>query len=238
MLMEERGYGKEAAADPFANASVEEQRRTPSPSTTKADTDKGCKASVVCTGAGGTICACAPGIGMRAFQFDHVFEGHATQHTVYCTTVAPAVQDVMNGIDACCIVFGQTGSGKTHTMFGDGKGDGGMAQRACEEVMSALQPSGSVSVSYVEIFGDTVHDLLADGNTVGQNQAAAQRWVLDGYAMHGVSSLDDLLDMLQQGEGFKRRAATAMNERSSRAHTLLILSVKQPVFGKVVESML
>ena len=40
-------------------------------------------------------------------------------------------------------------------------------------------------------------------------------------------SLQEVLSLLDQGDQQKRRAATAMNERSSRAHSLFILSLRQ-----------
>jgi len=42
-----------------------------------------------------------------------------------------------------------------------------------------------------------------------------------------VESLDDVKLALRTGDACKRRAATAMNERSTRAHNIFILSLKQ-----------
>ena len=39
--------------------------------------------------------------------------------------------------------------------------------------------------------------------------------------------MEDVERLLQEGDLSKRRAATAMNERSTRAHTLLILNLTQ-----------
>ena len=57
-------------------------------------------------------------------------------------------------------------------------------------------------------------------------QVSAQRYVLTGEARHPVESLADLQAALKTGDEQKRRAATAMNERSSRAHSLFILSLR------------
>ena len=40
-------------------------------------------------------------------------------------------------------------------------------------------------------------------------------------------SVQDVADLLALGEQQKRRAATAMNDRSSRAHSIFIMSLKQ-----------
>jgi hypothetical protein len=57
--------------------------------------------------------------------------------------------------------------------------------------------------------------------------AAAVRAVLDGATRVVVADCAQMEALLQQGERAKRRAATAMNERSSRAHALLTLTLTQ-----------
>ena len=67
------------------------------------------------------------------------------------------------------------------------------AFRALEEAVAAVEwrrrwlaERGAVSdaigltLSYVEVFGDEVTDLLKAGRRVGQNKVAAQRYVLEG----------------------------------------------------------
>ena len=48
-----------------------------------------------------------------------------------------------------------------------------------------------------------------------------------GATSRTLHSLADGLEMLREGEVRKTRAATAMNERSSRAHTMVIVKVTQ-----------
>jgi len=79
----------------------------------------------------------------------------------------------------------------------------------------------------VQIFGNKVTDLLKKRRPCGRNRAAAQRYVLDGAAEVKMRNLDDLNNILDEGEKYKKKAATAMDEHSSRAHTLVILTLKQ-----------
>eukprot|EP00958_Prasinococcus_capsulatus_P030136 scaffold7946_cov403-Prasinococcus_capsulatus_cf.AAC.8 len=53
----------------------------------------------------------------------------------------------------------------------------------------------------------------------------ASRYVLDGRAQVEVASHAEIQDLISKGNAIKRRAATAMNDRSSRAHTLLFLTL-------------
>jgi len=202
-----------------------------------------------------------PTKGLREFSFDRVLPDLASQDTTYDTCARPLVANFINGFNSTCLAYGQTGSGKSHTMFGphdpskvllsfeDYSSDWGIIPRACCEVFQALDYRkanvkvgihASVSMSYIEIYGDSVSDLLRERKPCGHSKVAAQRYVLDGEAEKHVASFEDALALLNQGEQQKRTASTAMNERSSRAHTLLILTLKQKVdsSGEVVTSRL
>lgn len=112
----------------------------------------------------------------------------------------------------------------------------GIVPRSCTELFNALEYrrenlgidlKAEVSVSYIEIYGNEVGDLLKKGHACGQSKVAAQRYVLDGSSEVAVTSLKDVMELLDRGEKQKRRAATAINERSSRAHTLFIVTLRQ-----------
>ena len=119
-------------------------------------------------------------------------------------------------------------------IYGTNKEGKGIVPRACEEIFSALQQRtilngihSEVSVSYVEVFGDEVSDLLKNGARCGHSKVASQQYVLSGAAERVTTSMDDVAEVLRIGEAQKRRAATAMNDRSSRAHSLFIMTLKQ-----------
>jgi len=112
----------------------------------------------------------------------------------------------------------------------------GLVPRAVKEIFDALEYrkkhlaldiDARVSLSYIEIYGDEISDLLKKGATCGQSRVAAQRYVLDGSSAVPVESLYETLQLLDEGEKQKRKAATAMNARSSRAHTLFIVTLCQ-----------
>ncbi|GMH63872.1 hypothetical protein TrST_g9268 [Triparma strigata] len=191
-----------------------------------------------------------PTKGLREFEFDSVLPDKSSQGTVYESSARRLVSDFINGFNGTILVYGQTGSGKTHTMFGPDDdavfGDHskpatsrqmrGIIPRACAEVLDALEfrstqlnlkMTASLSVSYVEIYGNQVNDLLNGGAPCGHSKVAAQRFVLDGAAENPITCLADVQRVLRIGEEGKRRAATAMNERSSRAHCLFIISLDQ-----------
>ena len=170
-------------------------------------------------------------------------------------------------------------------------------QRACEEIFQASEErqklgiESKLSVSYVEVYGNEVTDLLKNGERVGHNKVSSQRYVCDiellldctikyifiytcqsyihsslcawhslffffsiflaifekhlpnitilktltkcleqqvlsGQAKQVVTNLDDIYQALSTGDVQKRRAATAMNDRSSRAHSLFVVTME------------
>lgn len=190
----------------------------------------------------GRVVMITPDVGLREFSFNGVLPGNVSQKHTYDVSTKRLVVDMLNGFNATAIVYGQTGSGKTYSMFGrddaaifgsnqEGKG---IIPRACEEILTAMKQRKEVnnidsvlSLSYIEIYGDQVSDLLRFGARCGQSKVAAQRFVLNGAAEKVVTSMEEIFELLQVGEQQKRRAATAMNDRSTRAHSLFILTLKQ-----------
>lgn len=184
----------------------------------------------------------APDVGLREFTFNGLLTNTSKQIKAYETVARKLVMDLMNGFNATCLMYGQTGSGKSYTMFGpddaaiygDNAQDRGIVPRACLEIFDAVESrerdfgiNSSIGVSYVEVFGDQVSDLLRYGARCGQSKVSSQRFVLSGAAEQPISTMKDVERVLKVGEAQKRRAATAMNLRSTRAHAIFILSLTQ-----------
>ena len=112
----------------------------------------------------------------------------------------------------------------------------GIVPRSCHEILKAVkfreenlnfQIDTEIAISYIEIYGDSVTDLLREGKSCGNKSLIAQRYVLDGSSEVKIASMSDVLKLLNDGEKQKRKAATAMNQRSSRAHSVFIVRMKQ-----------
>ena len=59
-----------------------------------------------------------------------------------------------------------------------------------------------------------------------ENTKCLEQQVLSGQAKQVVTNLDDIYQALSTGDVQKRRAATAMNDRSSRAHSLFVVTME------------
>ena len=101
-----------------------------------------------------------------SWRFDAVLH-NASQETVYTEQVAPIVQSVLTGYNGTVMCYGQTGAGKTFTQIGSMESyhNRGITPRAVAEIFTYVQEhpqvDASVSVSYVEIYNDTLLDLFS-----------------------------------------------------------------------------
>ncbi|OWM65143.1 kinesin-like protein KIN-14P [Punica granatum] len=175
--------------------------------------------------------------GHRMFKFNKVFGPTATQANVY-SDIQPFVRSVLDGYNVCIFAYGQTGSGKTYTMTGPNmasKDTWGVNYRALNDLFQISQTRSNVikyevMVQMVEIYNEQVRDLLSsDGSqkklgilTATQSSGLA----VPDASMHSVRATSDVLDLMDSG--FKNRAvgATALNERSSRSHSILTIHVR------------
>mmetsp|Transcript_35521 Transcript_35521/g.81347 ORF Transcript_35521/g.81347 Transcript_35521/m.81347 type:complete len:762 (+) Transcript_35521:60-2345(+) len=203
----------------------------------------------VAPGTSGSVLTVSPGVGIRKWVFDHMFDEHSKQSQVYERCGLNLAVNFVNGQSASLIVFGQTGSGKTHTMFGSpGGGGDGVVTRVAAEVLTAVEARRAagfevnLGASYVEVFGNEVSNLLGAqiGQNRGHNQRMGHRYVLEGQCEEAVPNREVFEELLARGAERKRKAATAMNERSTRAHTLLIFRLRQQASSQeqVKESLL
>jgi hypothetical protein len=182
-----------------------------------------------------------PDAGLRDFSFDVVLPPNINQKNTYDVAMKRLVIDFMNGFNGTALVYGQTGSGKSYTLvgkeekslYGRESHGNGIVPRCCEEILTAMQKRKGVngidailSISYVEIHGDFIIDLLKGGQRC-ICKASSQRFILTGAVQQHVESMKDISDLLTLGGQTRRKAFTTMKDRSARAHTVLILNLHQ-----------
>ncbi|KAJ0047572.1 hypothetical protein Pint_16480 [Pistacia integerrima] len=162
--------------------------------------------------------------GQRMFKFNKVYGPVATQVEVF-SDIQPLVRSVLDGYCVCIFAYGQTGSGKTYTMSGPngaGEEDWGVNLRALHDLFNISQKRSSsinyeIGVQMVEIYNEQVRDLLSsDANGVAVPDAS----------MHPVRSTKDVTELIDIGLKNRAVGATALNERSSRSHSVVTIHVR------------
>ncbi|KAM5326729.1 kinesin-like protein KIFC1 isoform 1-T1 [Glossophaga mutica] len=182
------------------------------------------------------------------FSFDRVFPPGSGQDEVF-EEIAMLVQSALDGYPVCIFAYGQTGSGKTFTMEGGPGGDPqveGLIPRALRHLFSVAQELSSQGwtysfvASYVEIYNETVRDLLATGTRKGQGGDCEIRRVGPGSEELTVTNaryvpvscekeVEALLHLARQNRAVAR---TAQNERSSRSHSVFQLQISGEHAGR------
>ncbi|XP_047942681.1 kinesin-like protein KIN-14C [Salvia hispanica] len=174
--------------------------------------------------------------GRRSFRFDKVYGLSSTQAQVFADT-QPLIQSVLDGFNVCIFAYGQTGSGKTYTMTGpDGASEDewGVNYRALKNLFTITQDRGTifkyeVSVQMVEIYNEQVRDLLSnDGQkklgilTSSQPNGLA----VPDANIQQVNTSEEVMKLMDIGLQNRAKSATAMNERSSRSHSIVSIHTR------------
>ncbi|KAL6609625.1 hypothetical protein ACP70R_039594 [Stipagrostis hirtigluma subsp. patula] len=168
--------------------------------------------------------------GHRMFKFNKVFSPFASQADVF-SDIQPLIRSVLDGFNVCIFAYGQTGSGKTYTMSGPStsKQDWGVNYRALNDLFDISLSrrnafSYEVGVQMVEIYNEQVRDLLS--NDIAQKRSQPNGLVVPDASLHPVKSTSDVLDLMEIGQANRAVGSTALNERSSRSHSILTVHVR------------
>lgn len=170
------------------------------------------------------------------FTFDHVYSHETSQEVIYRTTAREAVLSTLDGYNNTILAYGQTGTGKTYTTEGwcESVEFRGILPRMVEEVFSFVanaQKSGgffTVRISYLQIYNEIVSDLLNPEQTHLMIREDKKRGVFcPGLSEWEVRSLQHVISLIRKGSANRARAATRLNDESSRSHALFTLIVEQ-----------
>ncbi|XP_010319179.1 kinesin-like protein KIN-14L [Solanum lycopersicum] len=188
--------------------------------------------------------------GRKIFQFNRVFGTSATQEDVFRDT-KPLVRSVMDGYNVCIFAYGQTGSGKTYTMSGPGGGstkEFGINQLALNDLFVLSDErkdimSYKIHVQMVEIYNEQIHDLLADDSLLTKLEIrscmSGNGLPLPDASMHLVNCATDVIALMKLGDLNRAVGCTAMNNRSSRSHSVLTVHVHgEDTSGNIIRSCL
>lgn len=175
--------------------------------------------------------------GQRMFKFNKVFGPDATQAEVFSDT-QPLIRSVLDGYNVCIFAYGQTGSGKTYTMSGPSgphEEDWGVNYRALNDLFNLSQNRRSsimyeVAVQMVEIYNEQVRDLLTNDGSQRKlgimSTSQPNGLAVPDASMHPVTSTEDVLELMDIGLKNRAIGATALNERSSRSHSVVTVHVR------------
>jgi len=100
------------------------------------------------------------------YAFDRALGPEVTQSQTFDASSSGLVGSILAGHNACCFAYGATGSGKTFTMTGSDE-QPGLVTRTLDALFDAARATGDeyvVTCQYVEIYNETIKDLLCPSN--------------------------------------------------------------------------
>lgn len=167
------------------------------------------------------------------FKFDKVFSPSASNHDVFLE-VSQLVQSALDGFNVCIFAYGQTGSGKTHTM----SGPGGVIPETINLIFQQTSELGDKGWDYemtgqfIEIYNENLNDLLGSASEMDSKKLEIRHDIKsESTAILGVepvplSSSDQVSHLLRKSDKNRMVAATKANERSSRSHSVFIITLR------------
>jgi hypothetical protein len=171
------------------------------------------------------------------FSFDKVFGSGCRQEEVF-EEVSGLVQSALDGYKVCLFAYGQTGSGKTFTMQGMPEPRlWGIIPRSLSKVfesssrMASQGWSWSLEASFLEVYNESLRDLLREGSDAQASSLAIQHCDLWGTVVANASrvavdSMDQITRLMAKAAKQRAVGSTDMNAQSSRSHSIFALYLR------------
>ncbi|CAB4435421.1 unnamed protein product [Rhizophagus irregularis] len=160
---------------------------------------------------------------MAEYFFDEAFTG-SDNKILFEKGVRDTIRSTMEGYNGTVFAYGQTSSGKTFTMPG-------VIPQAVDCVFDYIKECQEkeflLRVSYMEIYNETVRDLLSPETEDLRIHEDKRRGVyVSPLKEVVVSTPRQVLKEIMKGEANRHMSATDWNERSSRSHTIFQMVIE------------
>ena len=168
---------------------------------------------------------------VRDLRFSRVFGPDSSQELLYTSVGQPLVRDfIEKEQNVLLFAYGITNSGKTYTMLGKENAQG-ILPRALTDIFGALEAkkaSGgadgiSLRLSYLEIYNETVIDLLGEGAPPRGGLKLKDRAghiEVQNLTRHAIGTAEAAMAHLSAGAARRACATNNINKQSSRSHSV------------------
>lgn len=181
----------------------------------------------------------------KTYNFDRVLwsvdpydRKYASQNDVFEELGQPVIDWVLAGYNCCVFAYGQTGTGKTYTMSGNMNGEPseyGLVPRICFGLFDDLENSSAdfddatVTFSHMEIYNESVRDLLSSPNSgsLRVREHPKHGVFVSNLTTIKVTNFEDVMSLIAIGDKNRTVASTNANVHSSRSHAIVTLTVIQ-----------
>lgn len=154
-------------------------------------------------------------------SLDYIFPSETSNIGVF-DFMKPLFVSASEGYNVCLIAYGASGSGKSHTMQGNQE-DPGIIPKA---VNFLLDKEVELQISIFEIYNDAVIDLISTENSKKQKFINGAPEVSQCH----VDSIEKFMEIYESSNNRRNVGQTQRNEKSSRSHAAVHLSLKRSDF--------
>ena len=176
---------------------------------------------------------------INSYKFSKVFDENSTQEEVFEYTCKPLLDDlVLNQKSGLVFTYGMTNAGKTYTVIGTPECPGilPLALKNLFDYGNINNNNYNFYCNFVEIYNEDVFDLLSDDPS-GKNKYFKKKltikenlnsvFFLQDVTFSKLDTLDSFNTILNKGISKKVHSCTALNQNSSRSHTIFkIIMIK------------
>ncbi|KAM8882058.1 kinesin-like protein KIF9 isoform 1-T3 [Synchiropus picturatus] len=158
-----------------------------------------------------------------------------SQADVYGQVCRRVVAGALSGYNGTVVCFGQTGAGKTFTMTGPlDYEQRGLIPRALEEVFQEvgrrIEHAFSVHLSYLEIYNETLVDLLAPPQAAPVDMVMTEDpgggVHVKGLSLHLVHNANEAMQLMFMGGKNRSIGSNTLNRHSSRSHCIFTVHLE------------
>ncbi|KAG7022259.1 Kinesin-like protein KIN-7F, partial [Cucurbita argyrosperma subsp. argyrosperma] len=156
-----------------------------------------------------------------AYTFDRVFRGECSTKQVY---EQGAREIAFSVVSASIFAYGQTSSGKTYTMDG-------IIEYSVADIFDYIRKHEErafvVKFSAIEIYNEAVRDLLSTDSTPLRLLDDHERGtIVEKVTEETLRDWNHLKELLSVCEAQRRIGETSLNEKSSRSHQIIKLTIE------------
>ncbi|XP_041997803.1 kinesin-like protein KIN-7F [Salvia splendens] len=159
-----------------------------------------------------------------AYSFDRVFRGDCKTREVYDEEIKDIALSVVGGINSTIFAYGQTSSGKTYTM-------NGITEYTVADIYEYMkmhdERAFALKFSAMEIYNEVVRDLLSsDNNQLRLLDDPEKGMIIEKLTEETLRDWNHLKELLSICEAQRQIGETSLNEKSSRSHQILRLTIE------------
>ena len=161
---------------------------------------------------------------------------NTSQRDVYDQSARSIIEGVLKGFNGTVFAYGQTGSGKTHTMQGTDIENielQGIVPRMVRTVFNKINNMSeniefTVKVSMCEIYMEKIRDLLDPAKIDLKVKENKDKGVyIKDLTERYIASDAEVYDIMKIGNEHRKTSCTAMNDVSSRSHSIFMMTISQ-----------